>query len=163
MSEQMKERVLSLLKNYSETDRKICALRYELEHPVRVSEQEMLETMVFCHGEEIGGTSGHVNYDKTHQIAVSFRQKAEEANREIVQRIIGELYPMEREHDRLRHFISLLDSRQAAVIRMTYIEHITVERIAEVLEVTDKTVQKIKKQGIENLCELYELTDPIRG
>lgn len=162
MSEQMKQRVLSLLKNYSETDRKISALRYELEHPASVSEQEMLEAMAFHRGDDTGGTSGHVNYDKTHHIAVSFRQKAEEANRETVQRIIGELYPMEREHDRLRHFVALLDEREEVVIRMIYMEHKRIEDVCTALCVTEKTVYSIRNRAIDKLCELYELTDRMR-
>lgn len=42
--------VMTLLQNYRATKRKIEQLRYELEHPVRVSPDEMIEAMNFARG-----------------------------------------------------------------------------------------------------------------
>jgi len=162
MSEQIKEKVLSLLKNYPEMSRRIAALRYELAHPVRVSPQEMLEAMVFHRGEE-GSTANTSDRDKTYRVAVHFRQKAEQINREAVRNTLAELHEMEQERDRLLRFISLLDEREATVIRMAYLERRKVAEICGALDVTEKTVLTAKKHGIAKLCELYMLTAPIRA
>lgn len=163
MSDQMKRQVLSLLNNYTDISRKISALRYELEHPAHVTPQEMLEVMNFHHTDATGGASGSGKSDKTCSVALGFRDRADAANGEIVQDIIKDLCRMEQERDRLLHFLSLLEDRERAVLRMSYIEHKKAIEIGEALGVSDRTVLTIKNRGIDRLCELYRLTEPIRG
>lgn len=55
MSSNAKDRVLSLLQNYRVTKRKIEQLRYELEHPAKVSPDEVIEAMNFAKGDGEGG------------------------------------------------------------------------------------------------------------
>lgn len=50
MNHNAKDQVLSLLRNYRATKRKIEQLRYELEHPARVTPDEMIEAMNFAKG-----------------------------------------------------------------------------------------------------------------
>ena len=48
------DHVTSLLQNYRTTKRKIEQLRYELEHPTRVTPDEMIEAMNFAKGDGEG-------------------------------------------------------------------------------------------------------------
>ena len=48
MNHNAKDQVLSLLQSYRATKRKIEQLRYELEHPARVTPDEMIEAMNFA-------------------------------------------------------------------------------------------------------------------
>ena len=50
MNHNAKDQVLSLLQNYRAAKRKIEQLRYELEHPARVTPDEMIEAMNFAKG-----------------------------------------------------------------------------------------------------------------
>lgn len=60
----VKDYVIQELESYPRTLRQIAVLRYELEHPVQVSTEEMLDAMAFARGEHFGSAPGHVS-DKT--------------------------------------------------------------------------------------------------
>ena len=79
MKENMKNLVMTLLQNYRATKRKIEQLRYELEHPAKVSPDEMIEAMNFTKGDGEGRPSGSVS-NKTLYIAMNFQSAADEAN-----------------------------------------------------------------------------------
>ena len=72
MSSNAKDRVISLLQNYRVTKRKIEQLRYELEHPAKVSPDEVIEAMNFAKGDGEGRPSGSVS-NKTLYIAMNFQ------------------------------------------------------------------------------------------
>ena len=61
----VKDYVIQELESYPRTLRQIAVLRYELEHPVQVSTEEMLDAMAFARGEHFGSAPGHVS-DKTY-------------------------------------------------------------------------------------------------
>ena len=79
MNHNAKDQVLSLLQSYRATKRKIEQLRYELEHPARVTPDEMIEAMNFAKGDGEGRPSGSVS-NKTLYIAMNFQSAADEAN-----------------------------------------------------------------------------------
>ena len=80
MNHNAKDQVLSLLQSYRATKRKIEQLRYELEHPARVTPDEMIEAMNFAKGDGEGRPSGSVS-NKTLYIAMNFQSAADEACR----------------------------------------------------------------------------------
>ena len=53
--------VLTLLQSYRATKRRIEQLRYELEHPTRVTPDEIIEAMNFAKGDGEGRPSGCVS------------------------------------------------------------------------------------------------------
>lgn len=62
------DHVTSLLQNYRTTKRKIEQLRYELEHPTRVTPDEMIEAMNFAKGDGEGRPSRQcVQQDALHR------------------------------------------------------------------------------------------------
>lgn len=68
MNHNAKDQVLSLLQSYRATKRKIEQLRYELEHPARVTPDEMIEAMNFAKGDGEGRPSGRcVQQDALHR------------------------------------------------------------------------------------------------
>ena len=121
MSSNAKDRVLSLLQNYRVTKRKIEQLRYELEHPARVSPDEIIEAMNFAKGDGEGRPSGSVS-NKTLYIAMNFQSAADEANAALTHDLVSRLVPLEQEINRLEHYVALLEPRQAEVIRLAYFE-----------------------------------------
>ena len=76
----IREYVLRELENYPRILRQIAVLRYEMEHPAKVSEEEMLDAMAFARGEHTGSAPGHIS-DKTFYIAMNYRQKTEDAKK----------------------------------------------------------------------------------
>ena len=82
--------VMTLLQNYRASKRKIEQLRYELEHPARVSPDEMIEAMNFAKGDGEGRPSGSVS-NKTLYIAMNFQSAADEANAALTHDLVSRL------------------------------------------------------------------------
>ena len=116
MNHNAKDQVLSLLQNYRATKRKIEQLRYELEHPARVTPDEMIEAMNFAKGDGEGRPSGSVS-NKTLYIAMNFQSAADEANAALTHDLVSRLVPLEQEINRLEHYVALLEPRQTEVMR----------------------------------------------
>lgn len=114
MSNLSKNYVMTLLQNYRATKRKIEQLRYELEHPAKVSPDEMIEAM-------------------------NFQSAADEANAALTHDLVSRLVPLEQEINRLEHYVALLEPRQAEVIRLAYFEGHTWQQISAKTQITTRT------------------------
>ena len=77
----MSKYVLKLLESYNERERKIAVLRYNLEHPAKVSRSEQIEAMNFGHGDGLDHSAGHIS-NKTLYIALNYEEQAERMNAE---------------------------------------------------------------------------------
>lgn len=80
-----------------------------------------------------------------------------EAANEIAQRLLE----LEGKQDRLHYYVSLLNNREAEVIRMVFFEGIDQDSIAESLGVVPRTMRRIKKEAIEKLPEMYAFTEEL--
>lgn len=149
--------VLTLLQSYRATKRKIEQLRYELEHPTRVTPDEMIEAMNFAKGDGEGRPSGSVS-NKTLYIAMNFQSAADEVNTALTHDLVSRLVPLEQEINRLEHYVALLEPRQAEVIRLAYFEGHTWHQISDKTQITTRTLYKIRNQAVEELAEMYALT-----
>lgn len=149
--------VITLLQNYRANKRKIEQLRYELEHPARVTPDEMIEAMNFAKGDGEGRPSGSVS-NKTLYIAMNFQSAADEANAALTHDLVSRLVPLEQAINRLEHYVALLEPRQAEVIRLAYFEGHTWQQISAKTQITTRTLYKIRNQAVEELAEMYALT-----
>ena len=157
MTSDMKKHVVHLLDTYHKRARQIAVLRYELSAPVKITEEEMIDTLQFAHQEGSGRSEGYVS-NKTPYIALNYQEKAGRLNAEVLSEISAELLALEQEQARLEYYISLLEPRQERVLRLTCFERIAQEAVAEELGVTVRRVQDIKAQAISELAEMYGLT-----
>ena len=150
--------VIEKLKKYNQNRQRLAALRYERENFSSVDEDEVISSMNFSHG-EAGGTAsaGHVS-DKTCHIALSYQDEAERQAEEARAAIAEEYRALLKEVERLDHYISLLESQEAAVIRMTYMERRTNGEISSAIGVSARTVRYIRNRALDNLYEMYRLT-----
>ena len=87
----MSKYVLKLLESYNERERKIAVLRYNLEHPAKVSRSEQIEAMNFGHGDGLDHSAGHIS-NKTLYIALNYEEQAERMNAESAHEIAKELF-----------------------------------------------------------------------
>ena len=125
MNNDMRSYVINLLETYQERTRKIALLHYELEHPARTSEAEIISAMALGHG--AGGSShteGHIS-DKTLYIALNYQSKVDKLNADTKEEIVVHLVELEQEQKRLDYYISLLESSQAEVIHLSYFERLS--------------------------------------
>lgn len=157
MSVNMKEHVVNLLKTYPERERKVALLHYELEHTAYTSGDEMIGAMALGHREGTSHSDGHIS-DKTLYIALNYQLKADKLNADTRKEIVDQLVKLEQEQRRLEYYVSLLEKRQALVIRMAYFEGKTWEDVAEKVGVIMRTVHKIKNRALEQLAEMYQFT-----
>lgn len=157
----MSKYVLKLLESYNERERKIAVLRYNLEHPAKVSRSEQIEAMNFGHGDGLDHSAGHIS-NKTLYIALNYEEQAERMNAESAHEIAKELFALECEQRRLTYFIGLLDKRQAEVIRLVFVDGIPTKEVAVSFGLTYRTIDRIKRTAIENLAEMYAYSDQFR-
>lgn len=161
MSTEMSKFVMNLLESYADRERKIAVLRYELEHPATVGKAEQIEAMNFGHGDGLGHSAGHIS-NKTLYIALNYEEQADRMNAEAAREIANELFALECEQKRLNYFISLLEERQAEVIRLVYAKDVPTKEVAEQFGLTYRTIDRIKRAAIENLAEMYAYSDQFR-
>ena len=60
-----------------------------------------------------------------------------------------------REHDRLQHYIGLLDERQRMVLQLYYFESYVWTDVAKAIHTTVRTAQRIRQQAVDELAKLY--------
>ena len=156
----MRVYVVNLLETSQERKRKIALLHYELEHPARTSEDEMISAMALGHGAGSGSShsDGHIS-DKTLYIALNYQNRADKLNADIKQEIVVQLVELEREQKRLDYYISLLDNRKAEVIRLAYFEGLSQNDIAQNLAIVPRTVRRIKEEAVDKLAKMYSFAE----
>ena len=77
--------------------------------------------------------------------------------------IAYQLYDLERQQERLLYYISLLDQTEADILRMTYINGMVNEEIAQRLGVAIRTVSKHRSRAVNRLCEMFEYLSGLQG
>ena len=152
--QKVREQVLRILEEYPDIQRKIALLRYELTHPSLASADEMIESMAFSKHEGISQMKGHIS-NKTLYIALNYQEQMEQANMEVIDDVSEKLIELERRVDRLHYCVSLLEDRQAQVIRLYHFERKTWEEIADKMALSVRTVQKTKSVAVDKLVEMY--------
>lgn len=164
MNDDMRSYVLNLLESCRERERKIALLHYELEHPAHASETEMISAMALGHGVGSGGghVEGHIS-DKTLYIALNYQSKVDKLNTDTKEEIVVQLVELEQEQKRLDYYISLLNERQAKVIKLTFFEGYAQNDIARKLTIVPRTVRRIKDEGVDKLVEMYSFAENLRG
>ena len=103
-----KSYVLELLENSSHRLRQIELMRYELQHIPQVSDSEMIEAMSLP---PLTSSEKATNSKAVPDVALSYKKTAERMNAEALGELASAYVDLWREHDRLQHYIGLLDER----------------------------------------------------
>lgn len=154
MSSDTKSYVVGLLESYQKRAKQIELLHYELSHPSRVSENEMIGALSLAHGEG-GGVHGCHTSDKTLYIALNYQDRVNYLNGENTSELVDQLVSLEQEQERLKYYVSLLDERQKKVIKLFYFEGKTQDEVAERMVVSVRYVRSIKAKAINELIFMY--------
>ena len=162
MNAEMKNYVIKQLETYHDRERKIAVLRYDLEHPSEVGVTEQIEAMNYGSGEGVGHSKGHIS-NKTLYIALNYEEQAKQLNAESAKEIADELFTLERRQKKLLYYISLLEKRQAEVVRMVYMEGVSTKKAAEQHGLTVRTIERIRKDAVDNLAEMYAYSERYNG
>ena len=154
-AQEVREQIVKLLKSYPSMKQKIALLRHEWENPARITDDEMLEAMVFGKGEPGSRPSiGHIS-DKTYHIAVNYRGQAAYQNRTQVSEIASELERMEKKVYRLEYCVSQMAEEQRQVIQGLYFENMEQKALVSRLSLSDSTIRRYRDKGLDTLTEMY--------
>ena len=154
MSE-MKKRVESMLKNYPAMTKKLKVLEFEMEFITKSLHPNIIENLVFSHtGEE--RVSGSFRSDKTANIAI---EHVDSQRDERYYALKNRIDNIRQELRRLEHYLSLLPKEEAEAIRWFYFEGLSWDAIAEQTLVTQKTMQRRRKRGVDTLIHYYSIAD----
>lgn len=160
---EQRKQVVDILKNYHKKQKQISVLRYELEHPAHVSEEELIESLSLAKTEADGGKSpGHIS-NKTMMIALQYQNAAERMNGDVVAEIAQELSVLEAEVERIDYYLTLLDEGQALVLRRYYIEQKPWAEIEEEFGLSQRALIKRRDDGVGELAEMFGFLGRIRG
>ncbi len=152
----MKTHVTQLLESYHERERQIALLHYEMQHTARILPEEMINGMSLGHSDSMGGSCrGHIS-NKTMYIALNYQEQMERINEENMNDIADRLLQLEREQNRIRYYVSLLEKREAEVIRLFYMEQMTMDNVEREMHLSAKTLRKLKNQAVDALAAMYE-------
>ena len=162
MNSDMYAHVTDLLKGFRQRGQRIDLLRYELLHHANVSGDELIDSLNFSTEDTAPNASGKVP-GKIFYIMLNYQKLADALNTEAVNEIVAELVKLEKDQDRLRYYVSLLDSREAQVIRRAYFDGCPWGQVAGELGVVCRTVHKIKERALKKLAWMYGYTDGFKG
>ena len=144
-----KSYVLELLENSSHRLRQIELMRYELQHIPQVSDSEMIEAMSLP---SLTSSEKAANSKAVPDVALSYKKTAERMNAEALGELVSAYMDLWREHDRLLHYIGLLDERQG---QLYYFESYGWTDVAKAMHMTVRTAQRIRQQAVDELEKLY--------
>lgn len=153
--------VVQLLESYHEREQKIALLRYELAHPVNITQNEVIDSMSLGHGDSMTYSRGHIS-NKTLYIALNYQERAKQLNADSRNEIVRQLTELEHEQDRLTYYVSILEPPLREIIQDAYFKGKSWDDIAKKFEVARRTAHKIRKRAIERLTALYEYADGLR-
>ena len=151
-----KSYVLELLENSSHRLRQIELMRYELQHIPQVSDSEMIEAMSLP---SLMSNEKAANSKAVPDVALSYKRTAERMNAEALGELASAYVDIWREHDRLQHYIGLLDERQGRVLQLYYFESYVWTDVAKAMHMTVRTAQRIRQQAVDELAKLYAFAD----
>lgn len=157
MNNEIRNQVIERLKSYPELIQKRSILRYELEHPTVVSDEEMLEAMNFLKGN--GGISHGGVSNKTLYIALNYHEAAASLNSEARNDLLKRLLPLENEIAKLEYYMKMLSKREQSIIRKCFFEGKQQLDVAEELGVTAWTVRRYRDQAVDKLTEMYAFAE----
>lgn len=158
MGKVMNNHAIELLESWSTRKQTIDILRFELEHFTGIRKNETLEAMALAHGDGAGRSSGHIS-EKTLYIALNYQNKTDTMNADAKESIVVELVALEQTQQRLEYYLSLLDTREAEVLRLTYINKLSQEKIAKSMDMSVRTVQTLKSKALKGLTKMYQLIE----
>lgn len=156
MNIETKTYVVGLLESYQKHERQIELLHYELAHPIRISEDEMIGALALSHGAGEGIRPNSHASDKTLYIALNYQEKTEHMNTDATDEIVSQLVTLEKEQQRLKYYVSLLNERQRKVIQLFYFEEMSQDEVADAMGITVRYVHSIKAKAINELVSMYE-------
>lgn len=147
--------ILDMLKNYRTASHAIKQLEFELSQAsVMITDDDIIYPLALPrnHGEPVSG--GCIS-DLTFDAAIRYKEEAAHCRTSFVVTLQRELTGLRLGVMRLEQYASLLADDQEAVVRLLYFEGCTLEKAAELLNLTTKAVSLRRNKAITALTAMY--------
>lgn len=151
-----REYVECLLKNYNEILKDIEQLKFEYEAYKDMESEEVIEAMNFSCGSEERIQTSNIS-DKTCKIALIYNEATKRMNKESREEIYKMMKATELEMARLNYCIERLEPQVKEVIKDIFIEGLQWKDICSKISISEKTLNKYRKKGIEDIISMFDL------
>lgn len=151
-----REYVEYLLENYNDILKDIEQLKFELETFEELVPEEMIDAMNFVAGNEerIGA---YREGDKTCKIALIYSEVTKRMNNEAKEEIRRMIIATEYEIKKVDYCIERLAPKIKEVIKGVYIYKKTWEEVRNEVYVSENTLNRYRRKGIEELAKMYKI------
>lgn len=153
--------IIEELKQYPVLKKKVALLRYEQDHPARITDSEVIDSMALSRPVSDGIRSAGFISDKTMRIATQFRDEKDRLNQETIMEIAQELHAVERQISKMDFYVSQLDEKQAEVIRKYYFEGKTWPELQREMHLAPRTLIKRRDDGLDALVGIYTYLEQV--
>lgn len=163
MGKNLKEQVISTLKEYQKLKKKAALLRYELDNPPSISEKELIESLAISSSGGDGVPRSGRSSDRTMAIAAKYQDTAARMNEDVIQEITSELYTIEAKIRRIDTYVDMLEPERAVVIRRYYLESKTWNEIEDELHLCLRALTNRRDEALKDPMEMYDFVGRVTG
>lgn len=153
------EMIVGKLEAYNSVKEKLALLCYELSHPAQITDEDYLEAVAIGSPRMDPSTKGcGSNLDKTLGLALSYREKADRLNAEVVSEVFREWQELQTEINRMDFYMGLLSAEHRQVLQMYYVQSKKWTEIESETSVPKRTLMRRRTEAIDRLTEMYNYT-----
>ena len=154
--------VIEKLKEYPIMKKKLYLLSFEMEHMMRVSETDVLQTMAQALSSwNNTSQSGNTDLDRVMAVALSYRDRATTLNNETSSAIIQEWDEIYRAVSRIDFYMSLLTEEERNILILSYMEKLSWKELETILGFSRRTIIRRRDAAVERIKELLNYATSI--
>lgn len=146
-----------LFMNYEVMQKEVKLLRHQLENFVGITEDEMIDTMVFGGQRDEPRVTMTKRHDRTETIALSFREKTAAANRELYQFLSDRYLKLIQDMAFFETAVKQLPEELSEFVTALVIESKTWDDVVEICHISRSSISYWKKKAIRELDIIYQL------
>lgn len=154
----MESRIEKYMKTYPEIKKELNILEYQLSHFVGVSEQEVMETMVFGHLQGDSIKSSRIS-DNTAKAACLYREKTKRLNEEYYHSLLSQHRKLCEEISFFEFCISQLEGELSNIMSDLVINRLSWMELTNKYHVSQTMISKYRKKAVTELKVMYEIRD----
>ena len=151
-----REYVEYLLKNYNEILKDIEQLKFEYKTFIEIEPNQVIESLNFSSNSEGRIQTSNIS-DKTCKIALIYNEATKRMNKESREEIYKMMKATEIEMERLNYCIERLEPQIKSVLKDVFIEKLQWKGICDKCSISEKTLNKYRKKGIEEIIGMFDL------
>ncbi len=151
---EIKENILSFLKNYRETKATLNMLKLELNGFRGITSAEAIDALTFHHTDSDCVHSSRIS-NKTASISIHYAEYTKKLNDEARREILVQFTELQQRTSRLETAVNGLPVCECAVITGFYFDHKPVSQLAGELAVAERTIRRYRGTAVDRLVAIY--------